>query len=82
MPGALKQVGDIIREKGKGAVRIEGHTDSKGSDAYNQKLSERRANSVRDWLVKNEGFKNVRFSTTGLGAKKPGCVQHQARRLG
>jgi outer membrane protein OmpA-like peptidoglycan-associated protein len=34
---------------------IEGHTDSKGSDAYNQKLSERRANSVRDWLVKNEG---------------------------
>ena len=68
---ALKQVGDIIKEKAKGGVRIEGHTDSKGSDAYNQKLSERRANSVRDWLVKNEGLKNVRFSTTGFGAKKP-----------
>jgi outer membrane protein OmpA-like peptidoglycan-associated protein len=68
---ALKQVGDIIKEKAKGAVRIEGHTDSKGSDAYNQKLSERRANSVRDWLVKNEGLKNVRFSTSGFGAKKP-----------
>ena len=39
----LKQVADIIREKAKGAVRIEGHTDSKGSDAYNQKLSDRRA---------------------------------------
>ena len=68
---ALKQVGDIIREKAKGTVRIEGHTDSKGSDAYNQKLSERRANSVRDWLVKNEGLKNVRFATAGFGAKKP-----------
>ena len=68
---ALKQVGDIIREKAKGGVRIEGHTDSKGSDAYNQKLSERRANSVRDWFVKNEGLKNLRFSTTGFGAKKP-----------
>ena len=68
---ALKQVGDIIREKAKGTVRIEGHTDSKGSDAYNQKLSQRRANSVRDWLVKNEGLKNVRFSTSGFGARKP-----------
>ena len=68
---ALKQVGDIIREKAKGTVRIEGHTDSKGSDAYNQKLSQRRASSVRDWLVKNEGLKKVRFSTTGFGSKKP-----------
>jgi outer membrane protein OmpA-like peptidoglycan-associated protein len=68
---ALKQVGDIIKEKAKSTVRVEGHTDSKGSDAYNQKLSERRANSVRDWLVKNEGLKNVRFSTSGFGAKKP-----------
>ena len=68
---ALKQVGDVVKEKGKGTVRIEGHTDSKGSDAYNQKLSERRANSVRDSLVKNEGIKNVRFATAGLGAKKP-----------
>jgi outer membrane protein OmpA-like peptidoglycan-associated protein len=69
--GALKQVGDIVREKAKGTVRIEGHTDSKGSDAYNQKLSERRASSVRDWLVKNEGLKKVKFTTTGFGAKKP-----------
>lgn len=68
---AIKQVGAIIKEKARGAVRIEGHTDSKGSDSYNQKLSERRANSVRDWLVKKEGLKNVRFATTGFGAQKP-----------
>jgi outer membrane protein OmpA-like peptidoglycan-associated protein len=75
---ALKQVADVIREKAKGTVRIEGHTDAKGSDAYNQKLSQRRANSVRDWLVKNEGLKNVRFSTAGFGAKKPAVSNTKA----
>lgn len=68
---ALKQVGDIIKEKAKGTIRIEGHTDSKGSDSYNQKLSVSRANSVRDWLIKNEGLKNMRFATSGFGANKP-----------
>ena len=68
---SLKQVADIIKEKAKGPVRVEGHTDSKGSDAYNQKLSDRRANSVKDWLVKKGGLNDVRFSTAGFGAKKP-----------
>jgi outer membrane protein OmpA-like peptidoglycan-associated protein len=68
---ALKQAATVIREKGKGLIRIEGHTDSKGSDPYNQKLSQRRANSVKDWLAKNEGLNNMRFSTAGFGAKKP-----------
>ena len=68
---ALKQVAEVIREKGKGVVQIEGHTDSKGSDAYNQRLSERRANAVKDWLANKEGLKNVRFATRGFGAKKP-----------
>ena len=68
---ALKQAADIVREKAKGVVRVEGHTDSKGSGSYNQKLSERRANSVKDWLVKKEGLKDVKFEIKGLGAKKP-----------
>ena len=67
----LKQVAAIIRDKAKSVVRIEGHTDSIGSDVYNQKLSERRANSVKAWLVDHEGFTNVQFSTQGFGAKKP-----------
>jgi outer membrane protein OmpA-like peptidoglycan-associated protein len=74
----LKQVADIIREKAKGAVRIEGHTDSKGTDAYNQKLSDRRAQSVRDYLIKQEGLRNVSFSTSGFGAKKPAVSNTQA----
>jgi outer membrane protein OmpA-like peptidoglycan-associated protein len=68
---ALKQAAEVIRQKAKGAVHIEGHTDSKGSDSYNQKLSERRANAVKTWLADHEGLKNVRFSTLGFGAKKP-----------
>jgi len=68
---ALKQVAQVIREKAKGVVHIEGHTDAKGSEAYNQKLSERRANAVRDWLVSKEGLKNVNFATSGLGSRKP-----------
>jgi outer membrane protein OmpA-like peptidoglycan-associated protein len=68
---ALKQAADIVRDKARGTVRVEGHTDGKGSDAYNQKLSERRASSVKDWLVKKEGLNDVRFATAGLGARKP-----------
>jgi outer membrane protein OmpA-like peptidoglycan-associated protein len=67
---ALKQAASIIREKAKGTVRVEGHTDGKGSDAYNQKLSERRAASVKAWFTK-EGVTNVQFSTAGFGAKRP-----------
>ena len=67
----LQKAADFIREKAKdGAVRIEGHTDAKGNDAYNQKLSERRAASVKNWFVAH-GLNNVKFSTEGFGAKKP-----------
>ncbi len=68
---ALKQAAKIIRGKAKGAVRIEGHTDSKGSDPYNQKLSERRAQAVKTWLTEKEGLRNAEFAIQGFGAKKP-----------
>ena len=68
---ALKQVASVIREKSKGTVRIEGHTDSKGSDSYNQRLSDQRSNSVKNWLVDKEGLKGMNFATQGFGAKKP-----------
>ncbi|HEX3579150.1 MAG TPA: OmpA family protein [Thermoanaerobaculia bacterium] len=67
----LKKAADFVREHAKdGAVRIEGHTDAKGNDAYNQKLSERRAASVKSWFV-GHGLANMKFSTEGFGAKKP-----------
>lgn len=66
----LHQAATIIKSNAKGAVRIEGYTDSKGSDTYNQKLSERRANSVKTWFLTKEGL-TTSFTTQGFGAKNP-----------
>ena len=52
-------------------VRIEGHTDSIGSVAYNQDLSERRARSVRQALVGNHGISGERLETAGYGESLP-----------
>jgi OOP family OmpA-OmpF porin len=51
-------------------VGVEGHTDSSGGDAYNQALSERRAASVRDYLV-GKGVEAGRLSTAGYGESQP-----------
>ncbi|HEY8122848.1 MAG TPA: OmpA family protein [Myxococcota bacterium] len=51
-------------------VRVEGHTDSTGADTYNQSLSERRAGSVRDYLV-SKGVSDGRLSTAGFGESQP-----------
>jgi outer membrane protein OmpA-like peptidoglycan-associated protein len=69
--GALKQA-SIIRDNAKGStVRIDGYTDSKGWDFYNQRLSDQRAEAVRKWLVSKEGLKGVKFATKGYGVKNP-----------
>jgi outer membrane protein OmpA-like peptidoglycan-associated protein len=68
---ALRQVAAVLREHPGQPVRIEGHTDSKGSDAYNQALSEDRALSVRDWLVEEEGLDGTGFETVGYGEAQP-----------
>jgi len=51
-------------------VSIDGHTDSKGADAYNQKLSERRAKAVQQYLM-SRGVESSRLSTVGKGEKEP-----------
>ncbi len=51
-------------------IRVEGHTDSSGSDAYNQELSERRANSVKALLIA-QGVGPERVSSLGYGESKP-----------
>jgi outer membrane protein OmpA-like peptidoglycan-associated protein len=66
----LAKAAQFIRERAAGTVRIEGHTDAKGDDAYNQKLSERRADSVRQWLAR-QGLPGLRFSSRGLGETRP-----------
>lgn len=54
-----------------GRFRIEGHTDAKGTDAYNDALSTRRAKSVQAWLVKKGRVPAGRISTAGLGKRRP-----------
>jgi outer membrane protein OmpA-like peptidoglycan-associated protein len=51
-------------------VRVEGHTDGIGSDSYNQKLSQRRAESVVDYLVK-KGVSPSRLEAVGYGKTRP-----------
>ncbi|HEX5037028.1 MAG TPA: OmpA family protein [bacterium] len=51
-------------------VRVEGHTDSRGADAYNQKLSERRANAVRGYLVAH-GIPEEKVEAVGMGETTP-----------
>ena len=68
---ALKQAAAVIKDKAKGTVRIEGHTDAKGVDAYNQRLSDRRAGAVKAWLIGKEQVRGVTFVTKGFGAKNP-----------
>src|SRR3990167_4023047 len=50
---------------------VEEHTDAIGSDAYNQGLSERRANAVRDVLVEQHGIETSRVSAVGYGESRP-----------
>jgi OOP family OmpA-OmpF porin len=52
-------------------VQIDGHTDSVGTDAYNQKLSERRANAVMNYLVNKVGIEANRLKAVGYGEAKP-----------
>ena len=51
-------------------AELAGHTDNVGSDAYNQRLSERRVASVRDYVVK-KGVDSSRISGQGFGESKP-----------
>ncbi|MCB0373173.1 MAG: OmpA family protein [Muricauda sp.] len=60
----------ILNEYPNAKFTVEGHTDSVGSSESNQKLSEARANSVRDFLI-NEGISGNRLTAIGFGEEKP-----------
>src|SRR5258707_14791478 len=68
-PGArekLAKVSGILLAYPGLKIQLEGHTDSIGSDEYNQKLSEQRAGSVRDYLT-TQGVPSNTMSAVGLG---------------
>lgn len=66
----LNSVGKVLAEFESTVVEVAGHTDSTGSDAYNQGLSERRAASVAAYL-RSQGVIDGRLITVGVGESRP-----------
>lgn len=66
----LSRIAEQLKINDQLSVTIEGHTDSVGSDASNQKLSEKRAAAVRDYLA-SRGIPASRMTATGLGETTP-----------
>jgi len=66
----LNEAVATLKAEGGIAVIVEGHTDSVGTDAYNQKLSHRRADAVRQYLAKH-GIPANRITTEGFGKSRP-----------
>jgi outer membrane protein OmpA-like peptidoglycan-associated protein len=70
--GQLRELGKALADsKLKGAtISINGHTDGKGSDAFNKRLSERRAASIKTYLVDNFGLSASNLRTVGYGKSR------------
>ena len=69
--GDIKNLADFMKQYPQTSTVVEGHTDSVGTDAYNQGLSERRANAVRDVLVNQYGVEGGRVNAVGYGESRP-----------
>jgi OmpA-OmpF porin, OOP family len=68
--GVLDEAARIMKDRPNMQVMVEGHTDSKGTEPYNQKLSERRARAVFNYLV-DKGISSSRMQTIGYGETRP-----------
>jgi outer membrane protein OmpA-like peptidoglycan-associated protein len=67
----LRKVGQVAASYPSSPMLIEGHTDGKGTHPYNMKLSENRADAVKNWLVANASITGSRITTQGWGETKP-----------
>ena len=69
--GTMKSIADVLKENPDVRIKIVGHTDSDGDNAKNLDLSQRRAKSVMNELVKVFGIDASRMETDGMGETKP-----------
>jgi OOP family OmpA-OmpF porin len=67
----IQEVGQFMREYADTNAVIEGHTDDVGKDESNQRLSEQRANAVREVLVSRFGVNPMRLRAIGYGESRP-----------
>lgn len=73
LPGGyadIANLANVLNQYPQTMIRVEGHTDTQGSEEYNQKLSERRAQAVASALVQ-QGVAQSRISTIGYGESQP-----------
>ena len=70
VPARLDAMASILKNYPNAKFSIEGHTDSDGSDAFNQKLSQERADVVRNALIER-GMKAANLTAVGYGESKP-----------
>jgi outer membrane protein OmpA-like peptidoglycan-associated protein len=66
----LNSVAQAMKDYDRISVEVQGHTDSDGSASYNRKLSDERANSVRQYLIE-AGISEDRLQAKGYGEDKP-----------
>jgi outer membrane protein OmpA-like peptidoglycan-associated protein len=77
----LKRNIQLLKDNPEAQIRIAGYTSASGTEAYNQKLSERRANSVKTYLI-NEGIiTRDRLSTIGYGKRNPAVYEAAPKEL-
>ncbi len=77
----LKRNIQILKENPKAQIRIAGYTSASGTEAYNQKLSERRANAVREYLINEGVIAPDRLSTIGYGETNPAMYEAAPKEL-
>jgi len=66
----LDKIVSMLKAKADWKLKVEGHTDATGGDAHNQQLSQKRADSVKNYLV-SAGIEASRLTTAGLGSSQP-----------
>jgi outer membrane protein OmpA-like peptidoglycan-associated protein len=66
----ITRIASVVRDYPQTVVRVEGHTDSTGSESYNMDLSRRRANSVKN-IVIQQGVSSSRIETVAFGESAP-----------
>ena len=66
----IKKVADVLKTYIATSIRVEGHTDSRGSESYNMQLSEKRARAVKNALIQM-GVPSSRIQTVGYGESQP-----------
>ena len=74
--GFVERIGELLRAEPQVKLRIEGHTDALGSDAYNRDLSLRRAVAVAGYLVDHMGIDADRLVVVGKGKTEPLLDDH------